>query len=109
MNLVVSFEVNGVHCWPDAPDKHKEFRSLHRHLFKFIVWAPETKSRNMELFMIREALIHWVEITYPPCHLEAGGVNFGGSSCEDIAAALKKAWNTKRVFVGEEWFLGAEV
>jgi hypothetical protein len=102
--------MNGIHRWPAASDKCKEFREPHRHLFKFIVWAPETESRSMELFMVREALIHWVEKGYPCCiDLEAGGVDFGDFSCEDIATTLKEEWHAEKVFCGEEWFLGAEV
>jgi len=109
MNLVVSFEISGVHYWPGAPAQHKEFKHPHRHLFKFIVWAPETKPRNMELFLVRGSLIEWVVRTYPPVDTPTGGVDFGPRSCEEIALELKKAWSAKRVFVGEEWFLGAEV
>ena len=108
MDLVVSFEINGIHHWPDAPDICAEFKNPHRHLFKFIVWAPETKSRKMELFLVRESLMKWVRKEYPDCvALEAEGVDFGGSSCEDIATNLKKSWNATKVFVGEEWGLGA--
>jgi len=109
MNLVVSFELNGVHYWPDAPEECREFREPHRHLFKFVFWLPVTTSRSVELFNAREFLIANILTVYPPSDLLAGGANFGESSCEMLAEEMKEAVQAAKVFVGEEWWLGAEV
>lgn len=112
MHLVVSFELNGVHCWLGAPDEYREFRQPHRHLFKFIFWIPVTGPRSVELFNAREFLIESVLAAYPRIlskDLLARGSDFGSSSCEDIARKMKDTLGAKKVFVGEEWYLGAEV
>lgn len=107
MNLVISFELNGIHHWPNPPKGCEEFGEPHRHLFKFIVVCPESKSRSLELFAVRKSLMEWVAHLYPESSLLAGGIDFGPSSCEDIATKLKETWRVDRVFVGEEYFLGA--
>ena len=38
--LVFSFEVDGLHHWPGAPDRYREFGQPHRHLFKIICFYP---------------------------------------------------------------------
>lgn len=112
MTLVVSFELNGIHHWPTAPEVYQEFRQPHRHLFKFIFWLPVTGSRSAELFNVREFLIANVEVAYPevdPRQRMAGGIDFGPSSCEEIAQKMKDLTAAAKVYVGEEWYLGAEV
>lgn len=109
MDLVVSFELNGTHYWPNPPKGCEEFEKPHRHLFKFIVVCPESKSRSLELFAVRKSLMEWVTRLYPTSSLEAGGIDFGSSSCEDIATNLKETWKVNKIFVGEEYFLGAIV
>jgi len=109
MNLIISFEVNGVHYWPNAPEEYKEFRMPHRHLFRFVVWVPVSGSRSSELFNVRKFLISTVLSLYPDYPSLNGGTDFGPSSCEEIATKLKAAVGASKVFVGEEYWLGAEV
>lgn len=113
MDLVVSFELEGRHYWPGAIKPYTDFGAPHRHLFKFIVVVPIPSSRAVELFELRSALIDHIRTMYD---VEAGIIDFGGSSCEDIALALctsiidNGVCHCKaitKIFVGEEWFLGA--
>ena len=109
--LVVGFEVDGLHYWPDAPQKYKEFGQPHRHLFKVVGWYPTGDSqdptrRDVELWELRQDTIACLDSWYPPL----GGVcNFGPMSCEGIADFLKNKMGFSRVFVGEEDCLGAMV
>jgi len=107
--LVVSFEVDGLHCWPGAPDKYKEFRQPHRHIFKIICLFPTEDShdperRDTELWELRRQAIDSVHT-----HWGQEPVNFGGMSCEGIADRLKDLLFASKVFVGEEYYLGAWV
>lgn len=112
MTLVVSFDLNGIHHWPGAPNEYREFRQPHRHLFKFLFRIPVTGPRSVELFNAREFLIESVLAAYPSISggdLLARGIDFGPSSCEDIAQKMKSLLGAEKVFVGEDWYLGAEV
>jgi len=107
--LVISFEVDGLHSWPDAPDKYKEFRQIHRHLFKVICFLPTVESndptrREVELWSLRQNVIQFLKSEFGE-----EPINFKTMSCEGISDYLKEHWNFSSVFVGEEWFLGAMV
>ena len=109
--LIVSFELDGTHFWPNAPKKYEEFSHPHRHLFKFICWKPvEVKSnvdRPIELWELRKNTISIIEQVF--CKNENGVVNFADFSCEGIANYVKDSEGFSKVFCGEEWFLGAIV
>ncbi len=109
--LVVSFEIDGLHFWPNAPKQYEEFSHPHRHLFKFICWYPQKDStdptrREKELWELRQETIAFIDDHFPP---ENGVVNFSSRSCEGIADLLKETMGFSKVFCGEEWFLGAIV
>ena len=106
--LVISFEVDGLHFWPGAPDKYKEFGQLHRHLFKVICFLPMADSddpnrRQVELWELRQDTIRAVDMGFPN---QRGITNFGPMSCEGISDTIRKMMGFSKVFVGEEWFQG---
>ena len=108
-SLIVSFEVDGIHFWPNAPDKYKEFGQPHRHLFKFICLLPTSDSidparRDVELWELRQDVITSLRSDFG-----REPIDFSARSCEGIADYVKMHWGFSKVFVGEEWFLGALV
>ena len=104
--LVISFEVDGLHFWPDAPEQYKEFGQPHRHLFRFRCWLPTTainpSDRIIELFELRQNTLKLIHDTFgdEPC-------NFKDYSCEGVAKWLKPFFS--KVYVGEDDYFGAEV
>lgn len=108
MELVVSFEIDGLHHWPGAPERFKEFKQLHRHLFKFVCFYPVKEvDREVELWELRSSTISWVYDAFSTC--EGGVTDFGSLSCEAIAQQCKRDMGFSKVFVGEEYWLGAIV
>lgn len=110
--LVISFEIDGLHFWPNAPKQYEEFSHPHRHLFKFICWYPQKGNndptrREKELWELRQGTISYLNNN---CWIKLNdSIDFGSMSCEGIAQTVKQDMNFSKVFVGEEWFLGAIV
>ena len=107
--LVISFEVDGIHFWPNAPEQYKEFSHPHRHLFKVICWYPTGDSddlirREREFWELRQQTIAHLHDVFG-----REPIDFGPRSCEGISDFLKKEMGFSRVFCGEDWFLGATV
>jgi len=108
-SLIVSFEVDGIHFWPNAPDKYKEFGQPHRHLFKVICVFPTGDSsdptrRDVELWELRQNVLHYVKERFGK-----EPINFGPMSVEGIADVIKNGMGFDKVLVCEEWFIGAIV
>lgn len=104
--LVISFEVEGKHYWPEAPELYKEFETPHSHIFKVICFFNTKESddptrRELELFALRRQCLQLVTNHY-------NGM-FGGMSCEGIADSIKQLVEASRVFVGEDQWFGALV
>lgn len=107
--LVISFEVDGLHYWPSAPDRYSEFRQPHRHLFRFICWKAVTESRDpvrrdIELWELRRQAITQLHIMF-----NEEPSDFGPRSCEGIADYLRDVMGFSKVFVGEDEDFGALV
>ena len=110
--LVISFEIEGRHYWPNAPEEYAEFGHPHSHIFKVVCFFRTQKSdaparREQELFDLRRRCLqmvvgHFGRFNQPPC-------SFSDRSCEGIADAIKQLVGASRVFVGEDWFFGAVV
>ena len=104
--LVVSFEYEGTHFWPNPPEKFEEFGQEHRHIFKFIVFFStihrhDPTRRDYELFEARRFCLDKVDQMF--------NHQFGGMSCEGIADAVINLTRASKVFVGEDYWLGAWV
>ena len=111
--LVISFAVDGLHFWPNAPAKYKEFGQPHRHLFKFVCWYPTKDSndpnrRERELWELRQEAISSLS-PFAGLYPQGGVYDFGAMSCEGCADFLKQAMGFSKVFCGEEEWLGAMV
>lgn len=109
--LVVSFEVDGYHYWPGAPEKYKEFGQPHRHIFKFICLFSTEDShdparRQIELWELRQNCLDYVRANY---QIESFVCDFKDMSCEGIAEDIIIGMGASAVFVGEEYWLGAWV
>ena len=109
--LIISFELEGRHRWPDAPARYSDFAHTHRHLFKFICWYEIDKStgpdrRDKELFELRRETIEVLKMEYGRADFP---LEFQDMSCEGIADWLKKEMRFSKVFCGESDFFGAIV
>jgi hypothetical protein len=109
--LVISFELDGRHRWPDAPPRYYDFANTHRHLFKFICWYEIDKSdspnrRDKELFELRREAIEALKANFGMTDYP---LEFGGMSVEGIADWLKAKMGFSKVFCGESDFFGAIV
>ena len=111
--LIVSFTIDGIHAWPNAPAEYSEFRQSHRHLFKVICYmevdAHGYDSRVVELWDLRQqiqvCIINLWHISSMPYVCD-----FGSMSCEGIARWILEAMpNLTRAFVGEGENFGAQV
>lgn len=81
--IEVRFRVDGWHCWPDAPERRKYLRDLHRHIFHISVATLVTHDdREIEFHDLIEQSNAIVQRMKSP----AG--SFGRMSCEQIARTL---------------------
>ncbi len=108
-SIIVKFDLEGSHCWPDAPNQYADLRSKHGHIFHFEAQIPITTSRQLEFLEIRRILMMVIVNSYglEPC-------NFGDMSCEDLAnvviAYISHLYNCGAIVrVFEDAFVGAEV
>ncbi len=106
--IIVKFDLEGYHKWPDAPDKYALLRARHGHVFHFEVLIPVMASRQVEFLEARRKLMEAIKDDYgsEPC-------DFYAMSCEDLANTLLNYVDDyglgaiARVF--EDAFVGAEV
>lgn len=109
-NIVVKFDLEGRHCWPDAPDMYRLLRSRHSHIFHFEVHIPVTESRQLEFLDVRRELIRVMLTSYgnEPC-------DFRGRSCEQLCLSVWRSVENvykvtpDKVVVMEDSFVGSEV
>ncbi len=87
--ITVTTAVDGLHHWPDAPNKVDFLRSPHRHIFKIAASFSLTASRQLEFFITQDQLLQAIL----PCGKMLGDlsvvvIDFGQQSCEQIADAV---------------------
>jgi len=76
----VTFQLPGIHCYPDAPDAVAYLRSPHRHLFHFKVSVEVTHdNRDIEFHL----LLNTLRGLYAD-----GTLQLDHKSCETIAREL---------------------
>lgn len=107
--IIVKFNIEGTHRWPNAPDKYAILRNRHGHIFRFEVQIPITTSRQIEFLEARRRLMRAIKDSYGH-----ESCDFGGMSCEDLArivithvSGIYGCGAIARVF--EDEFVGAEV
>ena len=86
-SIWVTFQKEGIHKYPDAPDEVDFLRYPHRHIFKFKVQIEVFHGdRDIEFFIFKR----WLESLY------AGGtLELDYKSCEMIADDLYNEISTK--------------
>ena len=110
-SVVVSFSLEGFHCWPEAKEVFPEVGFLsdrHRHMFGFRCYAKVTHTdRDEEFILMQRKLKKQLRVTFGGSILE-----FGRMSCEDIAEWIlthSSNENLYKVEVWEDWENGAIV
>ena len=89
----VTFEKEGIHCYPDAPDEVAFLRHPHRHMFHFRVEVEVFHDdRDLEFILLKRDLM----LLYSDSVL-----TLDNKSCEMIATDLFKYIN--------EWYPGRNV
>jgi hypothetical protein len=81
--VIVEFQIEGFHYYPDAPSKVLFLSNNHRHTFKIKCGYQVTDlNREKEIFMVRDELIQYLSESFGvPCL-------FKNMSCEMIAKEL---------------------
>jgi hypothetical protein len=55
--IYVTFQKEGIHAYPEAPEEVSFLRSPHRHMFHFKVWmSVEHNERDVEFIMLKREL-----------------------------------------------------
>lgn len=107
-SVVVSFSLEGLHCWPSAKDIFPEvsfLSDMHRHIFGFKCYATVTHTdRDIEFIILKRKLINFLNNNY----LENNVLKFDTLSCEAIGEILLKNFpELYKVEVWEDWENGA--
>lgn len=82
-HIHVSFQLEGIHTYYDAPEEVSFLRNPHRHMFHFSVWLEVFHNeRDIEFIMFKRELEH----------LYTHGANYtlqlNNLSCENLAEEL---------------------
>lgn len=108
------FQIVGFHYWKDAPPKYTYLKNVHRHVFFFDVEIVIEESREVEFIDFKQWLETVIKIKlYSRCPLTSS-VEFGPSSCEDIAEKLlnylqDESYHVKEISVFEDNENGATI
>lgn len=119
--VVVSFQVAGLHYWPDIPltkdgdegisplDKVSFLRHHHRHVF-YITCKKQVahNDRDIEIIMLKRKIQSHLEFQYHSNEM-GGDLNFNRMSCEDIAEYLINKFDLDYCKVLEDNENGAEL
>ena len=110
-NVIVTFQIDGLHCWPDAKKiiPHMGYLSeLHRHLFYFTAKKQVFHDdRDVEFINFKRQLIKYVTDKYFDEQYQC--CNFKSSSCEMLAKELLIKFDLYYCSVLEDEENGGEV
>lgn len=105
--IIIAFEVEGFHNYPDAPSKVRFLSYTHRHTFHITCYVHATHdNRDKEIFLYREQVLTYIRHEY------GSPAMFGSMSCEMIAKDILKQFSNadmRSVEVWEENTGGAKV
>lgn len=93
-SVVVTFNIEGFHCWPEAKDVFPEVAFLsyrHRHMFHFRCYASVTHTDRDEEFILLNRKIQKglrIAFTSPITNV----LEFDRMSCEDIGEWLLESF-----------------
>lgn len=110
--IVVSFEFEAIHQWPDAKKiKGVEFlQHPHRHLFKCRAWKTVKKNdREIEFINFKRKILEYVVIPFGISSKDKNERSVGTMSCEDLAEKILKKFKLSKCEVLEDGENGAVV
>lgn len=87
LSSYITFELDGLHSWPDAPPDVAYLKYPHRHRFHIAVSFSQPHPRAVEFHVFTVFCKSLLEVQYmliPQTDL----LNFGHLSCEEIATKL---------------------
>lgn len=94
IKIWVTFSMNGIHCYPSAPEEVKYLRDPHRHLFKFKVGIQTYHmDREVEFHMLQNEVRSWYS---------DGVLQLDHKSCEMLARELLD--NLRRKYPGRGYY-----
>ena len=111
-SIIVSFSIEGFHCWPAAKEVFPEVAFLadrHRHMFGFRCYAKVTHTdRDEEFILLNRKIQKALRIGFSK---ESTSVlEFGSMSCEMIGEwLLEEFTNLYKVEVWEDWENGCVI
>lgn len=92
--IIVRFQIEALHNWPDAEKFFPEMAFLafpHRHLFYFEVRATVSHDdRDIEIIRFKRELIDYYNRNF---HWDNGIINLGAMSCEMLGKDLMEAYS----------------
>lgn len=110
-NIVVTLQVEALHCWPEAKDKIPQMAflsDLHRHIFHFKVEKIVSHDdRDIEIIQFKRELQDYFNRNYFNSQLNI--CNFEHRSCEMLCKDLMEAYNLVMVECLEDAENGAVV
>jgi hypothetical protein len=111
-SVVVTFSIEGFHCWPAAKDIFPEVGFLsdrHRHMFGFRCYATVTHTdRDEEFILLNRKIQKALRIAFSKGVTNV--LEFGSMSCEAIGEWLLEEFPMLyKVEVWEDWENGAVI
>ena len=102
--VILDFDIEGFHHFPNAPSVVSFLEHDHRHLFQIRAGLKvDDLNREKEIFIMQEHLKEYLIESYgSPCQFEA-------MSCEMIARTLYKHFDLEYCSVFEDNENGAEI
>jgi len=96
--VIIGFNIEGFHNYPDAPFEVNFLSYIHRHTFKITCgYEVSDLNREKEIFIYRDILIDYLQESYGvPCH-------FGAMSCEMIAKEILEFGSEDGMIWCEVW------
>jgi hypothetical protein len=96
--VITQLDVEGFHCYPNAPQKVEFLSFNHRHTFTVKIGYRVTDSnREKEIFLCRDEVKEYLHEAYGmPC-------KFGAMSCEMIAEEVLQFGKTDGIVWVEVW------
>lgn len=105
--VICKLDIQGFHCWPDAPKELEYLSFRHRHVFVIRVHIPVQNNNRQIEFITKQDNIKRLLMSVYGCDFDA--CDFGSMSCEDIAEFLMKETNAVSVEVLEDGCGGAKL
>lgn len=97
----ITFQVEGFHCWPEAPDEVGFLRERHRHIFHFTCTKEVMHDdRDTEFILLKRRIEETVRARYEDRKTRA--CEFGSKSCEMLAKELLLIFDLTACKVSED-------